>query len=132
MSDQDGVRDRIRTAGEQAVTGIAGIVISSPFFGQAVSAAAAARDKAIEAEESVRELLNLSSKDEAERLERRLRVLSNRLEETEDRLDDALEELRDLKGAAKPKPASKPEAPAKPKPKAETSPKPKAKPKVEG
>jgi chromosome segregation ATPase len=41
--------------------------------------------------------LNISSQDDAERLERRVRVLSDRLEETEDRLDRALDELRDLR-----------------------------------
>jgi predicted nucleic acid-binding Zn-ribbon protein len=40
--------------------------------------------------------LNVSSQDEAERLERRLRVLSERLEESEDRLDRALAQVRDL------------------------------------
>lgn len=99
--EQGGIGDRIKSAGGQAASGIADAVISSPVFGQAVSAAAAARDRAIEAQSMAREALNLSSRDEADRLERRLRVLSNRLEETEDRLDDALDELRGLKAQAK-------------------------------
>jgi predicted nucleic acid-binding Zn-ribbon protein len=41
--------------------------------------------------------LNVSSQDEAERLERRLRSISERLEETEDRLDRLVEELRLLR-----------------------------------
>lgn len=99
MSDHEdeGIGERVRSAGGQVASGLADLVISSPVFGQAVSAAAAARDRAIEAQNAVRGALNLSSQEEADRLERRLRVLSNRLEETEDRLDDALEELRGLK-----------------------------------
>ena len=41
--------------------------------------------------------LNVSSQDEAERLERRLRSISERLEETEDRLDRLTEEVRLLR-----------------------------------
>ena len=40
--------------------------------------------------------LNVSSQDEADRLERRLRILSERLEESEDRLDRALAQVREL------------------------------------
>lgn len=107
MSDeQEGVQDRIRSAGGQVVSGLAGALISSPVFGQAVSAAAAARDKALAVEGTVRGALNLSSQEEADRLERRIRVLSDRLEETEDRLDDALDELRGLR-AEKRKPEAR-------------------------
>lgn len=100
MSDeQEGIRDRVVSAGEQVASGLAGVVISSPVFGHAVAAAAAAREKVIEVQQAAREALNLSSRDDADRLERRVRVLSDRLEETEDRLDDALSELRTLKAA---------------------------------
>lgn len=107
--EQEGIGGRIRSAGGQVASGLADVVISSPFFGQAVSAAAAARDRAIEAQRVARGALNLSSQDEADRLERRLRVLSNRLEETEDRLDEALDELRGLRAEARRKksPASR-------------------------
>lgn len=104
---QEGIRDRIVSAGGQVASGLAEVVISSPVFGHAVSAAASAREKAIDAQQTAREMLNLSSRDDADRLERRVRVLSGRLEETEDRLDDALSELRALKAkqrAAEPKP----------------------------
>jgi len=45
--------------------------------------------------------LNVSSQDASERLERRVRVLSDRLEESEDRLDRALDDVRDLKRKVK-------------------------------
>jgi len=98
MSDeQEGIRDRIRSTSGQVASDLAGAVISSPVFGQAVSAAAAAREKAIEAQTAARGLLDLSSQEDTDRLERRIRVLSDRLEETEDRLDEALGELRQLR-----------------------------------
>jgi len=63
----------------------------------AVSAAVAARDRAAEAQRVAMDAIGVSSQDEAERLERRVRVLSDRLEETEDRLDAALEQIRELR-----------------------------------
>jgi len=95
--DRDGIRDRVQSRGEKAATDIAQALIGSPAFGQAVSAAVAARDKANDAQRAAMGALNVSSQDSAERLERRIRVLSDRLEESEDRLDRALDEIRGLK-----------------------------------
>jgi chromosome segregation ATPase len=97
MSDNDeGIRDRVQSRGEKAAADLAQALISSPAFGQAVSAAVVAREKAGEAQRAAMGALNVSSQDDAERLERRLRVLSERLEESEDRLDRALAQVRDL------------------------------------
>jgi len=95
--DRDGIRDRVQSRGEKAAADIAQALIGSPAFGQAVSAAVAAKDKANEAQRAAMGALNVSSQDAAERLERRIRVLSDRLEESEDRLDSALDEIRGLK-----------------------------------
>ena len=95
--DRDGIRDRVQSRGEKAAADIAQALIGSPAFGQAVSAAVAARDKANDAQRAAMGALNVSSQDSAERLERRIRVLSDRLEESEDRLDRALDEIRGLK-----------------------------------
>ena len=99
--DKDGIRDRVRSSGEKAASDIAQALIGSPAFGQAVSAAVVARDAANDAQRAAMGALNVSSQDAADRLERRLRVLSDRLEDTEDRLDRALDELRSLKGVVK-------------------------------
>lgn len=97
MSDSDeGIRDRVQSRGERAAADIAQALISSPAFGQAVSAAVLAREKAGDAQRVAMGALNVSSQDEAERLERRLRVLSERLEESEDRLDRALVQVREV------------------------------------
>jgi len=99
MSESDeGIRDRVQSRGERAAADIAQALIHSPAFGQAVSAAVLAREKAGEAQRVAMGALNVSSQDEAERLERRLRVLSERLEESEDRLDRALGQVRELTG----------------------------------
>jgi len=94
--DDEGIRNRVQSRGEKAAADLAQALISSPAFGQAVSAAVIAREKAGEAQRVAMGALNVSSQDEAERLERRLRVLSERLEESEDRLDRALAQVRDL------------------------------------
>ncbi len=97
MSESDeGIRDRVQSRGEKAAADIAQALISSPAFGQAVSAAVLAREKAGDAQRVAMGALNVSSQDESERLERRLRVLSERLEESEDRLDRALGQVREL------------------------------------
>ncbi len=99
--DRDRIKDRVRSSGEKAAADIAQALIGSPAFGQAVSAAVVARDAANDAQRVAMGALNVSSQDDADRLERRLRVLSDRLEDTEDRLDRALDELRNLKGVVK-------------------------------
>ncbi len=93
--DDEGIRNRVQSRGEKAAADLAQALISSPAFGQAVSAAVLAREKAGDAQRVAMGALNVSSQDEAERLERRLRVLSERLEESEDRLDRALAQVRD-------------------------------------
>jgi predicted nucleic acid-binding Zn-ribbon protein len=94
--DDEGIRNRVQSRGEKAAADLAQALISSPAFGQAVSAAVLAREKAGDAQRVAMGALNVSSQDEADRLERRLRVLSERLEESEDRLDQALAQVRDL------------------------------------
>lgn len=98
--DDSGIRDRVQGQGARAASEIAQAVIGSPAFGQAVSAAVAARELAGEAQRAAMGALNLSSQEHAERLERRIRVLSERLEEAEDRLDSALSTIRDLEAQA--------------------------------
>jgi len=99
--ERDGIRDRVQSRGEKAAGDLAQALIGSPAFGQAVSAAVAAKEKANEAQRVAMGALNVSSQDASERLERRVRVLSDRLEESEDRLDRALDDVRDLKRKVK-------------------------------
>lgn len=97
FDEDDGIRDRVQSRGEKAAADLAQALISNPAFGQALSAAVAARNLAGGAQKAAMDALNVSSQDEAERLERRLRSISERLEETEDRLDRLTEEVRQMR-----------------------------------
>lgn len=81
--DQDGLRAR----SEQAIGELAQALLDSQVLENAVAAAFGAREKAVEAQQTAMAALNLPSAGDVERLERRLRSLSQRLEEVEDELD---------------------------------------------
>ena len=86
-SDAEGIRERAQKAGEQAVGDLAQALLENPLFSQAVSAGFAARDKALGAQHAAMGALNLPSASEVERLERRLRSVSQRLETVEEQVD---------------------------------------------
>ena len=85
--DADGIRDRAQKAAEQAVGDLAQALLENPLFSQAVSAGFATRDKALGAQHAAMGALNLPSASEVERLERRLRSVSQRLETVEEQVD---------------------------------------------
>ncbi len=112
--EDPGIRDRVQDRGSKAASEIAQAVIGSPAFGQAVSAAVAARELAGDAQRAALGALNVSSQEQAERLERRIRVLSERLEEAEDRLDAALKTVRRLEKRLADSPAGSEDPPDSP------------------
>jgi chromosome segregation ATPase len=81
--EQDGLRAR----SEQAIGELAQALIDNPTLHNAISAAFGAREKAIEAQQAAMSALNLSSATDLERLERRLRSFSQRLEDVEEQID---------------------------------------------
>ena len=83
----DGIRERAQKAGEQALGDLAQALLENPLFSQAVSTGFAARDKALGAQHAAMGALNLPSASEVERLERRLRSVSQRLETVEEQVD---------------------------------------------
>jgi glycosyltransferase A (GT-A) superfamily protein (DUF2064 family) len=87
--DDDGLRAR----SEQAIGEIAQALLDSQVLENAVAAAFGAREKALEAQQAAMAALNLPSAGDVERLERRLRSVSQRLEEVEDELDRVSREL---------------------------------------
>jgi len=91
--DQDGLRAR----SEQAIGEIAQALIDNPTLHNAIAAAFGAREKAIEAQHAAMSALNLPSASDVERLERRLRSFSLRLEEVEERIDELSRELGALR-----------------------------------
>jgi len=91
--DQDGLRAR----SEQAIGELAQVLLDSNVLENAVAAAFGAREKALEAQQAAMSALNLPSAGDVERLERRLRSLSQRLEEVEDQVDRVSRDLGDIR-----------------------------------
>lgn len=100
MSDDDlhgeGLRDRLQRQGEDALGKLAQELLENPLVTGAISRAFEAREKASQAQEVAMGALNLPSAADIERLTRRVRSVSQRLEGIEDavdRLDRRLEAL---------------------------------------
>jgi glycosyltransferase A (GT-A) superfamily protein (DUF2064 family) len=91
--DQDGLRAR----SEQAIGELAQALLDSQVLENAVAAAFGAREKAVEAQHAAMSALNLPSAGDVERLERRLRSLSQRLEEVEDQIDRVARDLGEVR-----------------------------------
>src|ERR687893_191999 len=79
--------DRLSRQGEEALGKIAEDLIANPVVSGAVSRALEAREKAVQAKEAAMGALNIPSAADVERLTRRLRSVSQRLEGIEDALD---------------------------------------------
>lgn len=79
--------DRVSRQGEEALGKLAEELIANPLVSGAVSRAFEAREKAVQAQEAAMGALNIPSAADVERLTRRLRSVSQRLEAIEDTLD---------------------------------------------
>lgn len=102
MSDQpenDGLRERLQKQGEDALGQFAQQLLESPLVHRALAGAFDAREKAAQAQEAAMGALNLPSAADLERLTRRVRSLSQRLEGIEDGVDRLDERLAALPGA---------------------------------
>jgi predicted RNase H-like nuclease (RuvC/YqgF family) len=95
LDDQD--QESLRARSEQAIGELAQALLDSNVLENAVAAAFGAREKALEAQHAALAALNLPSAGEVERLERRLRSVSQRLEEVEDEFDRLSRELSGLR-----------------------------------
>ena len=91
--DQEGLRSR----SEQLIGELAQALLDSQMLENAVTAALGAREKAVEAQHATLAALNLPSAADVERLERRLRSISQRLEEIEDQVDRVAREIGGLR-----------------------------------
>lgn len=91
--DPDGLRAR----SEQAIGEFAQALLDSQVLENALAAAFGAREKAVEAQHAAMSALNLPSAGDVERLERRLRSFSQRLEEVEDQVDRASRDIGDIR-----------------------------------
>src|SRR5687768_12739458 len=79
--------NRLSRQGEEALGKIAEELIANPVINAAIARAFDAREKAVQAQEAAMGALNLPSAADIERVTRRLRSLSQRLEAIEDAID---------------------------------------------
>src|SRR6201999_3226743 len=98
MADEDGegLRDRITRQSEDALGKLAQDLLENPLVNGAITKAFSAREKAVSAQEAAMGALNLPSAADIDRLTRRLRTVSTRLEgieESLDRLQDGVDKL---------------------------------------
>lgn len=93
-----GVRERLQKQGEDALGRVAQELLDSPLLHGALARAFDAREKAVQAQEAAMGALNLPSAADLERLTRRVRSLSQRLEGIEDGVDRLDERLAGLPG----------------------------------
>jgi hypothetical protein len=103
MSDEtrsERVRDRLTLKGEDALGKFAQDLLENPLINGALNRALEAREKAAQAQEVAMGALNLPSASDIERLTRRVRQISQRLEGIEDVLDRVEESLARANGDA--------------------------------
>ena len=102
MADQnefDGLRERLTRQGEDALGKLAQDLLSNPLVSSAITRAFDAREKATQAQEVAFGALNIPSAADLERLTRRVRSVSQRLEGIEDGVDRLDERLAGLNGS---------------------------------
>jgi predicted nucleic acid-binding Zn-ribbon protein len=87
MSAEQPLRERVVSQGEQAIGKLAQELLENPLVSGALAAAFETRERAMRAQELAMGALNLPSASDLERLTRRLRNVSQRLEGIEDGLD---------------------------------------------
>src|SRR4051812_32156065 len=97
--DTDGLRGRLQRQGEDALGRLAQDLLENPLVHGAIARAFEAREKAVQAQEATMAALNLPSAADLERLTRRVRSLSQRLEGIEDGVDRLDERLAALPGS---------------------------------
>ena len=79
--------DRLSRQGEEALGRLAEELLANPVVNSALTRTLEAREKAVQAQEAALGALNIPSTADVERMTRRLRSISQRLEEVEDGVD---------------------------------------------
>jgi len=103
MSDEaeaDGLRQRMTKQGEDTLGRMAEDLLANPLVSGAIQRAFDAREKASAAQEAALGALNMPTASDIERLTRRVRSVSQRLEGIEDGIDRLDERLAALSPAA--------------------------------
>src|SRR5918998_1510552 len=100
--DSKGLRDRLQSGGEEALGKLAQDLLENPLVTGAISRAFDAREKAVQAQEVAFSALNIPSAADIERLTRRVRSVSQRLEGIEDGVDRLDERLASVSQTGRP------------------------------
>jgi CRP-like cAMP-binding protein len=93
----EGLRDRLSRQGEEALGRLAEELAGNPLVTGAISRAFEARERAVQAQEAAMGALGIPSAADIERLTRRLRSVSQRLEGIEDSVDGVDARLAEIK-----------------------------------
>jgi predicted nucleic acid-binding Zn-ribbon protein len=96
VSDEKGLRERVTRQSEETIGKLAQDLLENPMVARALSAAFETRERASRAQEVAMGALNLPSASDLERLTRRLRSVSQRLEALEDGLDRVEQRIEGL------------------------------------
>jgi len=97
--DTKGLRGRLQSGSEEALGKLAQDLLENPLVSGAIARAFEAREKAVQAQEVAFSALNIPSAADIERLTRRVRSVSQRLEGIEDGVDRLDERLAGLSAA---------------------------------
>jgi hypothetical protein len=93
----EGIRERISARGEGALGELAQFLVENPWMNQALQVAFGARERASQAGTNAIRNLNLPTGHDVDRLARRLRAVSERLDALEDTVDQLNRELAALR-----------------------------------
>src|SRR6058998_2214777 len=96
----EGLRERLARQGEDALGKLAQDLLENPLVTGAIGRAVEAREKAAQAQEVAMGALNIPSAADMERLTRRVRSVSQRLEAIEDGVDRVDERFAAMTGAS--------------------------------
>ena len=91
--EANGIRGRVTKQGEEAIGKLAQDLLKSPLVSNTLTAAFDARERATRAQELAMSALNLPSAADLDRLTRRLRSVSQRIEGLEEGLDRIADRL---------------------------------------
>jgi uncharacterized protein Yka (UPF0111/DUF47 family) len=96
-----GLRAKIANQAEDAIGRLADDLLENPMINSALQGAFTAREKVGQAQQSAMEALNLPTASDLDKLARRLRSISQRLEEVEDGVDKLGSKLESMTEASR-------------------------------
>ena len=97
MAEDDG---GLKARGEEALGEVAQALLENQLFSQALGRALGAGERALQVQKSALGAIDVASAADVERVSRRVRSLSDRLEAVEDALDDLRDELKAMRRAS--------------------------------